>query len=802
MTMLSARSGQQLQPISMKNQVNDDCRQEDEQQPRLRQPLHRRVLSVSFGGGSSNSYKRNKNRWNPASQSKQDVVTTEVAAAEQSCTCHGSSASMFTCTRCVRPTGKKHGSPNKLYVTKTSIVQHRHSSFTTTSNLSSLPSLQQKHGFESSHAAGALSKSLTALTRQEESIECIFSTVSFQENSCNRASLRKPQAPAAVTPYTDPPSVDGTGHWELHSYPSSDSEDNDIDREQTPVTQNNNNQMIEKPTTPTTRFGSFFYVASCFGRGPANQMIYEEDDSNSIPKTPSSSSSSKSSRTQMAKLTTSVHVADIISEHARDYSTFMKAYDDLLLRSHQLEEEREKQRQQKTSLTSKEALTPTHSSAVPQHPLHVRTASSISRAEASSSQYSSSSTIPPHPSMWPQYPLALCATPNSGMNILGVRYSSSSTYLPEPWYSTLPNNIKGSVHLEGIKNFSSASQLLPINSGLEPTGKSLVIDFETDLFIGTLLVRVKNVFQVVKKDVHSKHTDSSDYFGSMNRKYQAVVRGEFKSSIPIMDTVTGQVFPSPVLNLPSKWVLKSAVSIISLFAPQLQANFDGGALQDVKGPSFLSPLGSTPQVVMVQEPGKEMLSSAIGKDGRMFVHRRHANQSIELRMEEPMHEQHTLVGQHNLQKNGKFDSSGNGSTSSQSQQRAGARKKLFDKLYAKSDTSVSFVPGKIYTFEFLQHLLNFDTFSLDLGMGGKMDLCHTLSGQPLRAMGACLRMNNNEGGEMDKNDKPKAELQYIWSFDIWHQGLYKDSTLNSNERMTTCTSGAAAKKHRSKSSIF
>jgi hypothetical protein len=614
---------------------------------------------------------------------------------------------------------KKEQSPKKLYVTKTSIVQHRQSSY-----------LTEELG----------DKTPTKPVTHSESIECIFSTMSF----------RKPKLDSRdSTSHGDtsvPRQVEETGHWELHSYPSSDSDDAASASKAKPAAssvkpgKDEGTQIVRKPDI--ARFGSFIYV-SCFGNG---SQVSEDEEKSPL----NSPNSNAASTPKLAKLTTSVHVADIMSEQPQDYSTFLKAYDELLARSHQLEKQiKEELLEERTKIRPSET---TDDSAV----------------LASTLQHPTSAL--PDPSLWPQYPLALRATPNSGMKVLGVRYSSATEYLPEPWCSVVSsNNIR---HRNG-ERLPTKSELLPINSGFEPPGKSLVIDFETEFFIGTLMLRIKDAFNLMAGNnniTNSNDVSANNYFGSMNRKYQAVIRGEFKQCIPVIHTVTGQVFPSPVLHLPSRWVLKSAVSVISMFAPQLQANFDGAALRNVRGPSFISPLGSTPQVVVVQEPCND------GARQKDFYHRYRADQSIESSLEEPIHEKNTLVGQYKLQC--KTPKQPELSLTTQPLIRANIRKKLYDRLYSKSDESIVFTPGKVYTFEFLQHLVNFTNFTLDLSFGGNIALCDVLNGQPLRTMGAYFQVNNEVSSTQNGHIKPKNDLHYLWSFDIWHQGLYKDYVSN------------------------
>jgi len=133
---------------------------------------------------------------------------------------------------------KKEQSPKKLYVTKTSIVQHRQSSY-----------LTEELG----------DKTPTKPVTHSESIECIFSTMSF----------RKPKLDSRdSTSHGDtsvPRQVEETGHWELHSYPSSDSDDAASASKAKPAAssvkpgKDEGTQIVRKPDI--ARFGSFIYVS-------------------------------------------------------------------------------------------------------------------------------------------------------------------------------------------------------------------------------------------------------------------------------------------------------------------------------------------------------------------------------------------------------------------------------------------------------------------------------------------------------------------------------------------------------------
>ena len=98
--------------------------------------------------------------------------------------------------------------------------------------------------------------------------------------------------------------------------------------------------------------------------------------------------------------------------------------------------------------------------------------------------------------------------------------------------------------------------------------------------------------------------------------------------------------------------------------------------------------------------------------------------------------------------------------------RAKFRKKAMDKMFAcRSADMPSLSPDNIYTFEFLQHLLSFTDFQLELGsMLGSIPLSEVLHGQALPIMAF-------------------HQDQKLWSFDIFHESLMED-TLRYDEMMS------------------
>jgi hypothetical protein len=325
-----------------------------------------------------------------------------------------------------------------------------------------------------------------------------------------------------------------------------------------------------------------------------------------------------------------------------------------------------------------------------------------------------------NPEAWPQAPLLLRPTPGSGTRIKGVRFANEKEHLWEPgsglnWPDVLASKWRKPCSGTPYYRCCEKCAILPINNGNEKSGESLVIDFETDEFEGSFLLRLR----FSEGTTQEPYDDSKGYFKGVNRRYQAVVRGRFKKTIPLVELSTGFRFNRPCGKLPAKWILRGGIKVLKYFAPQLDAKLEGDR------PHSLTPLGSTPQSLSVETEETDFL------DGPR---------------EEPMDGSRTLLGET--------------SSSKSSLQRGKFRKKHFDKLFVEGSLEPKTDPSKIYTCEFLQHLFDFQEFSIELGsMLGSIHLKEVLDGQPLQVMAT-------------HGDKP------LWSFDIWHECLWEKPALN------------------------
>eukprot|EP00980_Cylindrotheca_fusiformis_P022634 scaffold9523_cov103-Cylindrotheca_fusiformis.AAC.11 len=352
---------------------------------------------------------------------------------------------------------------------------------------------------------------------------------------------------------------------------------------------------------------------------------------------------------------------------------------------------------------------------------------------------------------WPQAPLLFRPKPNSGTKIIGIRRDKDDTeYLwkpgmERPWWQTLQEewgkNESGtsSTRFETpVAPFCECCVILPINNGNEAKGESLVADFESSVFRGSLLLRLRHAEGTTKEP----SDDTKGFFAGVPFRYQATIRGTFLENLPWTELMTGTRLDRPPGKTPPKWLMWTALKVgtqrkdycpcmhreahqsytwsflfaVHFFAPQLQTRLD------CERPYSISPLGSAPRTVTVTD-GKP--SDFLGDD-----------------REEPTTPEQSLTGTAYPIKD--------------ALERARARKKHFDKLFgAKNKKDVLMTGDKTYTFQFLQHLFDYKTTSIDLG-SFHHDLNDLLDGQPLQLMA--------EHGDT-----------VLWDFEIWNEILLNDA---------------------------
>jgi len=316
--------------------------------------------------------------------------------------------------------------------------------------------------------------------------------------------------------------------------------------------------------------------------------------------------------------------------------------------------------------------------------------------------------------LWPQAPLLFRAAPNSGTEILGVRRDDSEKYLwtpksSQPWWKLLDGTIKDNCQGQ-TPIFDDGSWILPINNGTEAIGESLVIDFQSRLFQGSLMIRLRDAPHPTESP--SSATSEEAYFtANPALRFQVTIRGKFRESLQWSNLLTGLRLRRKLGRVPSKWFLWTLLKVVHFFAPQLQTKIDGDQ------PYALSPLGSAPRTVTVNS---EEATDLLGVD-----------------REEPTTKEESLTGKVYPIKD--------------PLERARARKKEFDQRFQKQDESFSTGVRNTYSFQFLQHLLDYHTSSIDLGSFHR-DMNDILGGQPFQVMA-------------EHNGEP------LWMFEIWNESM-------------------------------
>lgn len=295
------------------------------------------------------------------------------------------------------------------------------------------------------------------------------------------------------------------------------------------------------------------------------------------------------------------------------------------------------------------------------------------------------SSLPAPVQKWPQAPLMLRPTPGANMIVRGIRYASSTTY----------QNFPG----------TCAGCILPVNTGTEAPGKSLVVDFESPLFCGTLLMRVAGAPTVDTQSLDPTdvaHDNKTSYFDGKKRKFQVVIKGRFrKPDIPMGECVTGQVFDRAAGKLPARFIVNTFIKFISTLAPQLEVDLDGDS------PRFLTPLVATAHTVLAREHQHQPViaedDNTTDNDKKKVNFSIYAgSETMEEEVEEPPSDDPSSV-MSVVQGEQTAPQAAQPSIT----QRRNARKKGFNALTAAgtADPSCCFDMEKEYTFEFFQHLL-------------------------------------------------------------------------------------------------
>lgn len=186
------------------------------------------------------------------------------------------------------------------------------------------------------------------------------------------------------------------------------------------------------------------------------------------------------------------------------------------------------------------------------------------------------------------------------------------------------------------------------------------------------------------------------------------IQGKFKKPLRFDQVFSGQEFSKPLCNIPGRWLIKWA---LSLLRSRLPDTFQADAF--AKKPFFLSPLISTSQAFRADSGTPQDITD-------------------------------NTIEEWNEELGPAF--------SGKKKYGSEARKKFFVDIRTLSD--YTFDPEVTYTFDYYQQFFRAGLFALDLGVK-LLDLAHYVGRQPL-----LLTMAKT----MDTNE-------YLWKFELWHEKL-------------------------------
>ena len=117
------------------------------------------------------------------------------------------------------------------------------------------------------------------------------------------------------------------------------------------------------------------------------------------------------------------------------------------------------------------------------------------------------------------------------------------------------------------------------------------IDFETDLFRGQFLLRLRNVT--------SDHPSASRYFDGSRRVMQTVLQGRFKKNVNMADLYVGCIFRQPMKLVPPPLVHRVLQACLGRIAP--------GAILDFAAPQprIITLYAGKAQTLNIARPGSE-----------------------------------------------------------------------------------------------------------------------------------------------------------------------------------------------------
>jgi hypothetical protein len=283
------------------------------------------------------------------------------------------------------------------------------------------------------------------------------------------------------------------------------------------------------------------------------------------------------------------------------------------------------------------------------------------------------------------------------------------------------------------------------------------MSFESELFVGKIICRFKGIGCPANP---SAVKTKEEHFRRKRCTFQVLVQGRFKEAVPMHLILTGGEFAKPFTDRPPTYLVSAGCKFFAHLTPGLELDL----LCDE--PYYVATLGGTvttlsvddaedapdPTDLEVRENNAKIGASAVNSDG-------------------------SVPGVASKEAGGKSGESGAEKQQRQKKYNSSSGRSVVDPTFGASHagaagTSVSkrcrvlgdpatarryyYNTEDVYTFDYFQSVLLFDSYCLDIGIV-KLKLDRHVNGQPL--------------GIMAKH----ADGRYVYNFEIFHECLLPKS---------------------------
>ena len=234
------------------------------------------------------------------------------------------------------------------------------------------------------------------------------------------------------------------------------------------------------------------------------------------------------------------------------------------------------------------------------------------------------------------------------------------------------------------------------------------IDFETSLFKGRFLIRIKNDFNIDEA--------SKSYFDNRKRMRQYVVQGQFKEEIKMSDVYVGDFYQKPLGVVPPPFIDKIMKASFQRLAP--------GLIMDLRSdkPKVAALMAGTIQIMSIDKVGDE-------PDMFDFDMKENCGTMNHLDCKPP-----------------------NTKPTQEGFQSISHRQKVLTKpTHAER---FSFHPGQVYTFNHFDDVFDLGNYNIKIPLMKSMDLVKILNAQPTTIRACTL------------------DGRSVFNFNVFHEKLY------------------------------